>query len=79
MRKIINFSITNIAAATRNSPFCKQIRYFVNQLNQRLSELHRLGFTRCLIPRSGTQSLHAPEGLELLRVRNIREAMAVAL
>ena len=51
----------------------------VNQLNQRLSELHRLGFTRCLIPRSGTQSLHAPEGLELLRVRNIREAMAVAL
>lgn len=50
----------------------------VSQLSQRLSEIHRLGFTRCLVPRS-SRELRAPEGLELLRVRNIREAMAVAL
>ena len=48
----------------------------VSQLSQRLSEIHRLGFTRCLVPRS-SRELRAPEGLELLRVRNIREAMAV--
>ena len=42
----------------------------VNQLNQRLSELHRLGFTRCLIPRSGTQSLHALSRVEYACIRS---------
>ena len=50
----------------------------VNQLSQRLIEIRRLGFTQCIIPRSGTRDLKAPEGLELLRVRNIREVIAVA-
>ena len=50
----------------------------VNHLSQRLSEIRRLGFTQCIIPRSGTRDLKAPEGLELLRVKNIREAIAVA-
>ena len=47
------------------------------QLAQRLSEIHRLGFTQCIIPRSGSADLRAPQGLELLKVRNIREALAV--
>lgn len=51
----------------------------VGQLSQRLSEIRRLGFTQCIIPRSGTRDLSAPQGLELLRVRNIREAIAVVL
>lgn len=50
----------------------------VNHLTQRLNEIHRLGFTQCIIPRSGTKDISAPAGLELLRVRNIREAIAVA-
>ena len=50
----------------------------VGQLSQRLSEIRRLGFTQCLVPRNAKE-LHAPEGLELLRVRNVREAIAVAL
>ena len=50
----------------------------VSQLSQRLSEIRRLGFTQCIIPRSGTKDLKAPEGLELLRVKNIREVIAVA-
>ena len=50
----------------------------VGQLSQRLSEIRRLGFTQCLVPKN-VRELHAPEGLELLRVRNIREAIAVAL
>lgn len=50
----------------------------VGQLSQRLSEIRRLGFTQCVVPRNARE-LHAPEGLELLRVRNVREAIAVAL
>ncbi len=50
----------------------------VGQLSLRLTELRRLGFTRCILPRSGTEELRAPAGLELLRVRNIREAIAIA-
>ena len=50
----------------------------VGQLSQRLSEIRRLGFTQCLVPKN-VRDLHAPEGLELLRVRNVREAIAVAL
>ncbi len=49
----------------------------VGQLSQRLSEVHRLGFTQCIIPRSGSKDVKAPEGMELLRVRNIREVLAV--
>ena len=51
----------------------------VNRLSQRLSELRRMGFTQCVIPRNGTKDIAAPEGLELLRVRNMREAIAVSL
>lgn len=48
-------------------------------LSQRLSEVKRLGFTKCLIPKRTQGKLSAPEGLELIRVSNIREAMAALL
>ncbi len=51
----------------------------VSNLQQRLSELSRLGFRRCIIPRQGTADIIAPEGLTLLRARNIREAVEAAL
>ena len=51
----------------------------VTALQQRLSEAARLGFTRCLIPRHGTQQITAPSGMELIRVRNIREAIEISL
>lgn len=51
----------------------------VRQLELRLTEIHRLGFTHCIIPRSGTTAIKAPEGLQLLRARNLSEAIAVAL
>ncbi len=50
----------------------------IGQLSQRLTEIHRLGFTQCILPRSGSNDIKAPEGLELLRVKNIREVLAVA-
>ena len=52
----------------------------VSALNQRLSEVRRLGFTKCLVPqRHGRESIVPPDGLQLIPVRNIRQALAVLL
>ncbi len=48
-------------------------------LGQRLAEVKRLGFTKCMIPKRIQGKLAVPEGLELIRVSNIREAMAALL
>ena len=51
----------------------------VSALGQRLAEVRRLGFTKCLIPKRVQGKLVVPEGLELIRVANIREALAALL
>ena len=51
----------------------------VNAMGQRLSEVRRLGFTKCLIPSRSSGKLSEPEGLQLIRVRNIREALSAIL
>ena len=51
----------------------------VSHLNQRLAEAARLGFRRCLIPRSGSEKLEIPDGLVVYRVKNLREAIEMAL
>ncbi len=51
----------------------------VQQLNLRLSEIARLGFSRCIIPAHIKGDVLQPDGLELMRVRNIREAIKAVL
>jgi len=51
----------------------------VHALNQRLSEVRRLGFSKCLIPARNSGKLIAPEGLELIQISNIRQAIAVLI
>ena len=51
----------------------------VSNLEQRLREVRRLGFESCIIPRNGSERVRAPEGLTLYRVRNVREAIEIAL
>ncbi len=51
----------------------------VTAMQQRLTEAARLGFTRCIVPRHSSAQLQIPEGMELVRVRNIREAIEMAL
>lgn len=51
----------------------------VSQMPLRLAEIARLGFARCVVPRSGTEGLETPPGLSLIRVRNIREAIEITL
>lgn len=50
-----------------------------SNLPQRLSEMSRLGFNGCIIPKQGTDDIKAPKGMKLYRVRNIREAIEVSL
>jgi len=48
----------------------------VMHLNQRLTETARLGFKRCVIPaKTGKDELKIPNGLKLIQVNNIREAI----
>jgi DNA repair protein RadA/Sms len=51
----------------------------VSHLNQRLQEVARLGFKKCIIPRSGVEKVDIPQGLTVYRVRNIREAIEVGM
>lgn len=51
----------------------------VSALGQRLSEVRRLGFKQCLIPAQKSMKLVEPDGLQLVRVRNIREALSAVL
>ena len=51
----------------------------VSHMNQRLQEVSRLGFKKCIIPKGGAEKLEIPEGLTVYRVRNLREAIEVAI
>ena len=51
----------------------------VSHMNQRLGEVARLGFTKCIVPKGGAEKLEIPKGLTVYRVRNIREAIEMAL
>ncbi|MEG2000495.1 MAG: DNA repair protein RadA, partial [Evtepia sp.] len=50
----------------------------VHGLNQRLAEVRRLGFTKCIIPEK-QNALTPPKGLQLISVTNVREALATIL
>ncbi len=51
----------------------------VTNLNLRLSEIARLGFSRCVIPAHVRDDVQQPRGLELVSVKNIRQAIQAAL
>ena len=47
----------------------------VSHAPQRLSEVHRLGFTKCIVPVQQGDMLRAPDGLQLIPVKNIGQVM----
>ena len=51
----------------------------VSLLNMRLSEIARLGFKRCVIPSHIKDDIKKPEGLEIISVKDIREAIKATL
>ncbi len=51
----------------------------VSMINQRLGEIARLGFKRCVIPAHVRGEIHEQKELRLIPVRNIGEAVAAVL
>ena len=51
----------------------------VTNMSQRLAEVARLGFKKCMIPKFGSEKIDVPAGLTVYRVRNLREAIETAM
>ncbi len=51
----------------------------VSHMNQRLAEVARLGFKKCIIPKFGSEKLDIPPSLTVYRVRNLREAIEMSM
>jgi DNA repair protein RadA/Sms len=51
----------------------------VSAMEQRLSEVRRLGFECCVVPKLKSDRRNVPKGLELIEVRNIQEALAAVI
>ena len=47
----------------------------VQFLDQRLAEIARMGFKSCLVPSRHRGAIHAPDGLELIAVSTLRQAI----
>ena len=50
-----------------------------SQIERRIAEVARLGFSRCLIPKVGSETTRPPKGVELIAVGTVREAVNAAL
>ena len=51
----------------------------VSHIEQRLTEVARLGFKKCIIPKNGSEKLEIPTGLTVYRVKNLREAIEISM
>jgi len=51
----------------------------VSHMNQRLAEVARLGFKKCIVPKRNAEKLEIPVGMEVYFVKNIPEAIAITM
>ena len=51
----------------------------VSHMNQRLQEVVRLGFKKCIIPEKSSEKLEIPSDLTVYKVKNLREAIEIAM
>ncbi|MGM8216213.1 DNA repair protein RadA [Bacillaceae bacterium W0354] len=51
----------------------------VSRIDQRVHEAHKLGFKRIILPQKNLHGLKAPNGIELIGVDSVQEALKVAL
>ena len=51
----------------------------VSHINQRIAEIARLGFQYCILPKNCPEKLLIPAGLTIYPVRNLMEAIEIAL
>jgi DNA repair protein RadA/Sms len=78
-----------MASSLKNKPVDQELAAFgeiglsgeirgVSRIEGRLEEIARLGFTRALVPLTGTDGVVIPQGLALLRVGSLDDALDVA-
>jgi len=81
---------TAIASSFKNTPVAADLAIVgeiglsgelraVGQLPKRLNEAAKLGFKRCLVPKSFRRQDVASDGIEVIGVRSLQEALQVAL
>ena len=51
----------------------------VSQIDRRVAEAHKLGFTRCVVAKANMAGLKVPEGVEVVGVSEVDAAQEVAL
>lgn len=51
----------------------------VSHMNQRLAEVVRLGFKKCIIPKKSAEKLELPKNLTIYFVKNLREAIEISM
>jgi DNA repair protein RadA/Sms len=51
----------------------------VSNMNQRLAEVARLGFKKCIIPKKASDKLEIPNDMAVYFVNNLREAIEIAM
>ena len=49
----------------------------VTQLEKRLNEIKKLGFTKCIVPDANKKSLNIPDGLDCLFAKNVTSALKI--
>ncbi len=49
----------------------------VVQIEKRLTELSKLGFSKCIVPESNKKGLNIPDGLEVLFAKNVTSALKI--
>jgi len=80
-------TVLAIASSVKDKPVPDNIAAFgevgltgelrsVTAASQRLAEIKRLGFTRCVMPAQKMDSLWQPDGLEIIRAAGLRQALA---
>jgi DNA repair protein RadA/Sms len=79
-----------VASSCRDIPISPEVAAFgeigltgelrsVSGTAQRLAEIHRLGFKKCVIPVQNARDIKIPNGLEVLFAKNINDAIAKAI
>ena len=83
-------ALLSIASSFRGAPVDQRLASFgevglagelrgVSGAEQRLAEIRRLGFERCVMPRQNISGLKLPDGLEIFRAKNILQAADFAI
>ena len=80
--------ICSIASAFKNAEISPDIALIgevgltgelraVTQLEKRLSELEKLGFTKCIVPYSNKKGLNIPKNIDVLFAKNVDSALKI--